>query len=360
MDHDVKSYRNTNIGVTVTQERLAFTIQTPEIKIGIDHMINQYGTLYYGILLPRMFKGVGDSPIYTTKDKFLFELLNIENQISVDSNFGSFTLELCREFLKTQWKWPALLNRMPDGSTVLKTGSKRALVSMLTTTDPWNHLPVLFYDKDGFSVDEVLTDYIVVDSVDKLHNILQSGGDVNLGPAVNLTMTYEKIDNVFWPMLERIATCSDDFRKPIDLWDKKEFGLQRSDRHINNYRAWRKLYPSRPTLHIYTDWPESILDANSAWDIVHAGPSRPIIELIHGFGNRPALLEKPCLDLHSDDSYVIGHTLYVIDERKLDVGHFLPWMDLDHTTFVDENWKFIMYRKDQVYKNTFVKIGRLQ
>jgi hypothetical protein len=101
-----------------------------------------------------------------------------------------------------------------------------------------------------------------------------------------------------------------------------------------------------------------VSDANLAWNIVHAGPSTPIIELIQGFGNRPAILEKPCLQLHSDPLYTNEHTLYIIDNKKIDVGDFLPWMDINHTTFIDENWKFIMYRKDQVYKNTFVKIGR--
>ena len=82
--------------------------------------------------------------------------------------------------------------------------------------------------------------------------------------------------------------------------------------------------------------------------------------MIQGYGNRPAVLEKPCLGLHFENSYTIGHTLYVLDDRKLELGYFLPWMDLNHTTFIDEHWKFIMYRKDQVYKNTFVKISRPQ
>jgi hypothetical protein len=218
----------------------------------------------------------------------------------------------------------------------------------------------LFYDKDGFDVAEVLKDYIIINSIDKLHDIFHSGSDVNSVPVVNLTVSYGKIENVFWPVLDNIAGCPDDIRKAIDLLDKNEFGLERSTRFIDNYRAWRAKYPSRPTLHIYTDWPKSIYDENLVWNIVHAGTSRPVIELIQGFGNRPAVLEKPCRQLHEDDSYNIGHTLYVIDDRKLDVGYFLPWMDLEHTTFVDENWKFIMYRKDQEFLSTFVKIGRPQ
>jgi len=360
METDVKLYKNTGIGFSINQGRLAFTMQIPEIGLGIDHMINQYGTLYYGNLLPTLFEDSDNNPVCTTKDKWIWKLLDIENWSDSDILFNSFTLELCREFLKTQWKWPALLNRMPDGSVAFNSGGSRALVSMLTTSDPWNHLPVLFYDKDGFSVDEVLKDYTVVDNVNKLHDIFHSGGDENLGPVANLTMTYKKIQNIFWPMLEKVAGCRPAYSSVIDRCDKEEFGLERSTRFLDNFRSWRKQYPSRPTLHVYTDWPESISDANSVWNIVHAGPSRPVIELIQGFGNRPAVLEKPCRQLHQDDSYNIAHTLYVIDDRKLDVGDFLLWMDLDHTTFVDENWKFIMYRKDQEFLSTFVKIGRPQ
>lgn len=362
MENDVKLYNETRFSISVTHKQLAFTIQIPDIKIGIDNMINQYGTLYYGNLLPKMFKGDSNSPFYTTRDGWIRKLSNIENYVSDEKTVDqiTFLLELCREFLNAQWKWPALLNRMPDGSIVFKTGGSRAAASMLTTSDPWNHLPVLFYDKDGFSVEGIFKDHIIVDSLDKLHNIFHSGNDENPDPIVNLTMSYTNVENVFWPMLDNIAGCTNDGFETIDLRDNQEFGLKRSNRFIDNYRAWRAKYSSRPTLHIYTDWPECISDVNSVWNIVHAGPSTPTIELIQGFGNRPGILEKPCIALHSDPLYTVDHTLYVIDDKKLDVGYFLPWMDLEHTTFIDEHWKFIMYRKDHAYLNTFVKIGRPQ
>jgi hypothetical protein len=365
MENDLTLYKETSVGVTVKHKQLAFTIQIPEIRSGIDHMITQYGTLYYGTLLPKIFTDTHSlpGPVYENKDGWIKRLSDIENYISTNEisvQRISFLLELCRELLKTQWKWPSLLNRMPDGSLKFNRGGARAVASMLTTSDPWNHLPVLFYDKDGFDVNDVLKDYIVVDSLDKLHNIFQSGDDEKSDPIVNLTLSYKKINNVFWPVLDSIAGCLADPRKGIDLNDKDEFGLKRSEQFIGNYRAWREKYPSRPTLHIYTNWPESVIDKNQVWNIVHAGPSTPIIEMLQGFGNRPAVLEKPCQEIHSDPLYTIGHTLYILDDRKLDVGYFLPWMDLEHTTFIDENWKFIMYRKDQVYKNTFVKIGRPQ
>jgi hypothetical protein len=220
-------------------------------------------------------------------------------------------------------------------------------------TAPETRLPILFYEKNGFDVDTVLQDYMLVDSIQHLQKIFKLEDILGPEPAVNLTICYNKIGDVFWPTLESISSG-------LDVRDKDEFGLLRSMQYFDEFLLWRSRYQARPTLHVYTDWPESITDVNSVWNIVHAGPSRPVIDSIQAFGNRPRVLERVCREMHNQsvNTRDNDHALYVIDDKKLDVGDFLPWMDLRYTTFIDENWKFIMYRKDHEYANTFVKIGR--
>ena len=85
MENDVKFYKEARSDFSFTHKQLAFTIRVPEIRIGIDHMINQYGTLYYGTLLPTLFSDAGKngSPIYTTKNDWVHKLSDIENCISL-------------------------------------------------------------------------------------------------------------------------------------------------------------------------------------------------------------------------------------------------------------------------------------
>jgi hypothetical protein len=339
--------------LAVQSGEIGFHLRFPDLRKGIIHTINQYGKLHYGTMLASVCQ---NSQAFENKNDFIKKLMTI-NSTSEEIPTTSFVLELCRELLKSGWGWPILLNRQPDGEIGFRNGHCRALATMLTVEKPWKHLPALFYEKSGFDVDAVLEDYVSINNIKDLERIFNLEDSTalearhSLHLKVNLGLCYDKIDGVFWPTLEGVSSR-------LDSDDKEEFGLLRSDQYANDFLLWRSRYQSRPTLYIYTDWPEAVSDANLVWNVVHAGPSTPIIELIQGFGNRPAILEKPCLQLHSDPSYTTGHTLYIIDDKKIDVGDFLPWMDINHTTFIDENWKFIMYRKDQVYKNTFVKIGR--
>jgi hypothetical protein len=350
--HNSRNRPSTDV-LKVKQGQIGFSLQFPEIKQGIVHVINQYGKLYYGTMLPSVFY---DKMIFETKNHFIKRLITL-NSTHDDLTRISFVLELCRELLKSGWYWPGLMNRLPDGVIGCRVGRNRVMATMLTVEEPWKKFPVLFYEKTGFDVRKVLEeDYVSIDNLQSLQQIFKLEDTTSSEPIINLTIRFDTIEDIFWPRLESISGKMYDIG--INAMDKEEFGLLRSDQYANDFLLWRSRYQSRPTLHVYTDWPESMSDVNSVWNVVHAGPSTPIIELIQGFGNRPAILEKPCLELHSDPSYTTEHTLYIVDDKKIDVGDFLPWIDINHTTFIDENWKFIMYRKDQVYKNTFVKIGR--
>ena len=335
----------------VRQKQIGLSLQFPEIESGIDHVINQYGKLYYGTMLPSIFQS---KLFFEHKDYYIKQLMTIDRG-AAEIHIISFILELCRELLKSGWRWPALINRLPNGNLECRTGVSRAIANILTTTMPEKQLPILFYEKNDFDVDTVLQDYVLVDSIERLSQVFKLEDIPSSEPAVNLTICYNKIGDIFWPTVESVSAG-------IDVSDKDEFGLRRSTQYFDEFLLWRSRYQSRPTLHVYTDWPDRISDVNSAWDIVHAGPSRPVIESIQAFGNRPGVLERVCFEMHTQsvNTRDNAHALYVIDNKKLDVGDFLPWMDLKHTTFIDENWKFIMYRKDQEYLSTFVKIGRLE
>ena len=323
--------------------KIACAVEFPILKEGITGLINDYGLLYYGTMPKEYFLY---QHFLSKKHAFIRQLNNAPDEATKEFvSDMSFWLELCRAATKSKWRWPALMNRYPNGSIQMRTGSSRGLATILTTSEPWKHLPILFYEKPGFKPDQVLENYIEVTTDDQLHNILDCENDPDSwDPEVHMALNFNKINNVIWPTLENINGGAGDF----------EFGLRQSTVCYENFSSWRKKYSGKQTLHVYTDWPKLIQDTCQIWNVVHAGPSRPIIDDLKDFGGRVGRLENICRIIHNDTNYTKDFTLYVVNPRRVDVGDLLPWLDLEHTTYIEQNWDFLLYRKDRDYKNTFI------
>lgn len=356
----------THYGFGVKSGKIACLIEFPILKKGIMGLINDYGCLYYGTMpknrfLNQHFKGKKYNFIQDLSN-ILIHYSDINVKLELKKKDMAFYLELCRELTtKTKWRWPALMNRCPDGSIIMSAGSSRGLATLLTTKhEPWKQLPVLFYERPNFNTNEVLENYIKIETDDDLHSVLGCSNDTDAwnpdsAPEVQLVLNFDGLRNRFsgivWPTLDAANG---------GMHNTIEFGLGQSTIYLDNFLAWKQRYPDKQTLHVYTDWPELVIDTNQIWNIIHAGTSRPIIDDMNGFGGRVGRLENICRIMHNNPEYTKDFTLYVVKPIKIDTSNFLPWMDLDHTTYIEKDWDFLLYRKDRDYKNTFISCGFIE
>ena len=85
--------------------------------------------------------------------------------------------------------------------------------------------------------------------------------------------------------------------------------------------------------------------------------SQHIIDEIQGFGGRQGRLERFANEEHRNPKETVDHVLYVVDPRPIELGELLVWMDMEHNTYIESTWKFLLYRKADCYKNTFVDVS---
>jgi hypothetical protein len=86
-------YNGPSINVlTVRQNQIGFSLRFPEIESGIDHVINQYGKLYYGFMLPSVFQS---KLFFEHKNYYIKQLMTVGREHEEIETI-SFVLELCR------------------------------------------------------------------------------------------------------------------------------------------------------------------------------------------------------------------------------------------------------------------------
>ena len=170
------------------------------------------------------------------------------------------------------------------------------------------------------------------------NKLLDSDGDI-------LLRTTFKRDLVHLELIEKIHKTFDKRTNPnaYAVWD--------------SYLSWRSQYPISPKIKIYTNWPEQIHNYYRAWDVVEIESSQPIIDEIQGFGGRSGRLERWATEEHKNPKETVDHVLYIIDPRPIELGELLVWMDAEHSTYIESTWKFLLYRKADRYKNTFVDVS---
>ena len=117
---------------------------------------------------------------------------------------------------------------------------------------------------------------------------------------------------------------------------------------------WNSKYADkRPTLGIYTQWPQSISDSQNLWTKIFLGDISPRLLM-----NTNDALKRYVARSHDKNIDVdFDHYLYVNKDVPIDVSDFKPWMDLDHTTYFDVNDGFILYRRDKVWKDQIIDLA---
>ena len=122
----------------------------------------------------------------------------------------------------------------------------------------------------------------------------------------------------------------------------------------DSYSEWRSQYPTKPKIKIYTNWPEQIHNHFDAWDVVEIESSQHIIDEIQGFGGRSGRLERFANEEHKNPKETVDHVLYIIEPRPIELGDLLVWMDTENNAYIESDWKFLLYRKADIYKTTYI------
>jgi hypothetical protein len=297
--------------------------------------LNVFGRLYCGTVNRHYF----DQLFQEKKQKFLVEL----KSTSLDRDL-EFQLRMIRVALTTEWKWPAFVNIVQEN--VLPewaTGGSRILASGLCKKEPQQTITILFFDQVNNKIEQWLNDPKEITTDEQLHQALGIIYTQTQSPAIQISTVLRQVNDHNRLFLHGIFDNElDGFQNSQEL---SELDL------LENLRAWQQTN-NRPRLEIYTDWPELILDSLGVWDYQVVGD---ITSKSHHIF-LPGHLEKLAKNEH-ESAETRPYTLYVKNPRAIDLSEFLIWVDLKHTTFIEQDWDFVLYRRAADYKSRIISFS---
>lgn len=316
-----------NDTVSLQNSKIVSKIFSQHARDGITSYLNLFGDLYYGHLQPGVFLDRYNGLVA----EFINRLVN--NGADVAHNLCM--IELTQ---REPWRWPAPLTELSTG-LLWSAGNSRTVATGLTHTEPWTKLPVLILLQRGSNPYRYLANYTTIVTDEQLHTALG--------------LTYKEDGDYYYPEMELQATLADDNGRPA--MTLKYIGNKQAEQNYDSlgqtkllaFKKWQARYGSKPSLYVYTQYPDQI--TSNHWKLIPAGPV-PDQDLIY----KPAHLERVIQGLKVQHD----HALYVVTDRKINADELLPWMDVDHTIFIDKNWEFALHRNDSVYKNKFISIAQ--
>jgi hypothetical protein len=117
--------------------------------------------------------------------------------------------------------------------------------------------------------------------------------------------------------------------------------------------TYTEKYGPRPVIGIYSNNPELITDTNNLWSIQHLGPMNT--EFYALVKADPINLTRHLVRVHDRNiDTEFGHVIYMFNETPIDLSYLANWIDLKHTTFIESNYNFAVYRRDNEYSVTTV------
>jgi hypothetical protein len=297
--------------------------------------LNIFGRLYYGTVNRQYFK-----QLFQTKKQQFIEQLRAPTADT--EKFSDFRLRMTRLALTDPWRWPACINLVAQ-EPEWATGNGRTLATGFCRPNPEQHLAVLFFDQTGADVTQWIDNPTEITSDEQLHQLLGLVRDVTQSPSIQLYSLVRQVND---------RTCL--FLHGFIDEDLK--GYQNSQEAVElttlkKLQAWQQQYP-QPTLEIYTDWPELITDSAGVWNYRIAGDIKHLCHHIF----YPGHLERLAKNEHGSQA-TRNHVLYVKNPRAIDLSEFLIWVDLEHTTFIDQTWDFLLYQRLDNYKSRMISFS---
>ena len=318
----------------------------PNLAHGIMPFINQFGKLWSGTLTQSFF----ESRFRHERSVLVKNLKSLSGTSSqyilqketdydhwFDWKSSAFYMWMCRVSQKESWQWP-VLSHEPRRWT---SGTSRLVATGMTKFAPHEHLPILHFCKNVPDI-KYLNIQAEIQSDKMLHDLFRVEFDDTQSTQevlANWNLSLESNNTINMAYINNGTGHEDITAETIQIWD--------------NYVQWRDLY-NFPKIKIYTNWPEKIRNYFKVWDIVEIVASQDILNEIQGFGGRTGRLERWAIEEHRQSKEIADHVLYVIDPRPIELSDLLIWMDTEHNTYIESNWKFLLYRKSDVYNTTYV------
>ena len=327
---------------------LAVKFKFEGLDQGIVKLIEQFGSrLYYGY--PR--KDIFLFHWYSHKRYQLVQSLNHFNRPEFPQNnhddLGLY-LHMSRIAQTQKWKYPSFITRLPNGQIDQTTGGTRAFAIGLTKTEPWKHFPILMSERVDKDINQFLDDPIYIQSDQQLTEILGGSYDEKIwAPTIMLTVEIKNNHpgtNAHYCLLNHVAA----------------FGYGNNDvyhgqQYLEKFKEWKIKNPSRPKLNVYTNYPECVKDINGIWDWKIVGDTGTFEAQM---GDKVGWVENKVRNYHNNDrTHNNEYVCWLIKKRKVDLGDLLPWMDLDHTTFITDDYSFALYQPVPVFNTTFISMS---
>lgn len=314
------------------------------LRVKVEHsgqhallpLLNVFGKLYHGTVKKEYF-----NRLFQEKRKQFLEQLNTP---TVDSEkYCDFRLRMTRLSLDGSWKWPACVN-MINHEPEWATGNGRILASGLTKKNPEQALSVLFFDQAGTDVAQWIENPVEITTDQQLHALFGLTYDTTQSDCIQLYAVIKQVNNRTCLLLHGIV-------------DEELQGYQNSQEstqliQLDKLRAWQKKY-TRPRLKIYTDWPDLVHDSLGVWDVCEIAKLSTL--KINVF--LPGHLEKLARQEHQSAGN--NSVLFVKNPRAFDLSELLVWMDLEHTTFIEQDWNFLLYQNNGDYKSKMIGISSI-
>jgi hypothetical protein len=310
--------------------KISTVLSLPSFSHSLVKYINSFGNLYYGTMNTDLFYKL----LRVSKHEFLSNLKNIKSVTTTQP--VAFKLHLCRVALQESWRLPALINQLGHNLS-WNTGQGRFLATGMCLQNPHNQIKFLLLQDKNTDLGQFLHNPMLVTTDRQLHEILNLS---NTGQDT-VEMQVELMQNGAHLTLESLYNG--------DTSHHYDAGT----RYLEQFESWQHSYGFRPTLHIYTNWPELITDSVSAWTIQHQGPS-PITKTEHF---KIGYLERQLFEQIANPTHKTDHVLYVTDPRPIDVSDFLCWTDLIHSAYININGQFALFRPSDNYVTKLIDIS---
>lgn len=309
---------------------------SPASKLGLAEYINQFGNLVFGTLPHHLYC----SQYNALKRQQINSQINSQFEDFGEKQNVQFYMHMLHQAQKiSTWRWPGLINNIKKFRWV--NGNSRLFATGMTKQDPSKLLNFLILQNFSVPTNTYINNPIIVSNDDILHTVLNvSQDDEPWVPHCEILLNYNVNNN------EEILELSG-IKDPNDFTDHHTAGKNLLD----DFLEWRAHYGQRPILNIYTNWPELITNTHNAWNVKIIGN----VDLFKRTMLYPSHLERHIRNLHEETT--ANHTLIIAEPRPVDVAELLCWVNLTHTAFIANDWSLALYRRDNVYSNTFIDLS---
>lgn len=318
-------------------ESIKLRVEFPALEKGIVPLINTFGQLYWGHFSPEYTQ-----QIYTQKKSGLLDTLLSWQQIEHNKPeilpHLWFMMDFIRRPLPAQWDFPCLLVK-DQADIQWQTGGTRIVVSGMKHREPWQHLRALVVDADNSGVNQLLTQAVPLHTDQDLLTHVPTTDQLRL----IATVTQHK-------HRAQLSLTAIDHGQKFDDYN------HHGSRYYDDFKTWHQQHQQKTVIKIYTDWPDQIYDSSNLWSVDIVGSVSEMKKQIRLPGN----LERMVFHHHFFNRSSSEYTMWIVEPRSIDLGELAFWLNMDHSTFIDQDWSFAVYRKSTEYLSTFISLSRLK